>query len=300
VGGGSYTNDWAYDSSGNQITKATDTFVYGDENRLSRHPKSGANTDYAYNGLGQRVKKTGPGGTYRYVYDLDGKLLAEYAGASLVKEYLWMGGQLVGLTYNGTMYYVHTDHLGRPAIVADSAKAVVWKADNRAFDRDVLSNSIGGLNLGFPGQYYDSEKDSWYNYFRDYDANTGRYIQSDPIGLNGGMNTYAYVGGNPIARTDSLGLLCGTGACVVGATVTVGTVVGLVQGFTTAYNGGSFINGFAGGFAYGAGATLIGIVSGGTYVGTLAGSVVGFGLDSLVSGPPKLELDANSGDACEK
>jgi len=125
----------------------------------------------------------------------------------------------VGLTYNGTMYYVHTDHLGRPAIVADSAKAVVWMADNLAFDRDVLTNTIGGLNLGFPGQYYDSEKGSWYNYFRDYDANTGRYIQSDPIGLAGGMNTYGYAGGNPLNLVDPTGsnwvVTAAVGGCLV-------------------------------------------------------------------------------------
>ncbi|MDB2387474.1 hypothetical protein N9W21_09110 [Shewanella sp.] len=81
-----------------------------------------------------------------------------------------------------------------------------WQAKNLAFDREVLNDHISGLNLGLPGQYYDSEKDSWQNGFRDYDAKTARYLQSDPIGLAGGMNTYVYANNNSNMYIDPFGL----------------------------------------------------------------------------------------------
>src|SRR5687768_12169603 len=132
-------------------------------------------------------------------------MLAEHTNG-VWSSYLWLGGELIGLVRNNQLYYVHGDHLGRPEIVTNSAKAVVWRAKNYHSDRAVTLDSIGGLNLGFPGQYFDAESALWNNGFRDYDSALGRYIQSDPIGLAGGLNTYAYALANPVKLTDPFGL----------------------------------------------------------------------------------------------
>jgi RHS repeat-associated protein len=70
----------------------------------------------------------------------------------------------------------------------------------------MTSVSIYTYNLRFPGQYSLNESGLYYNYFRDYDPQTGRYIESDPIGLRGGINSYGFVGANPISRRDPFGL----------------------------------------------------------------------------------------------
>ncbi|MBL8517903.1 MAG: hypothetical protein JNM76_13150 [Betaproteobacteria bacterium] len=109
--------------------------------------------------------------------------------------------------------YVHADHLGTPrAITRPSDNQVVWKWDNtEPFGNNAANENPSGLgtftyNLRFPGQYADQENGTRYNYFRDYDPVTGRYRQSDPIGLFGGHNTYLYVDANPLDSIDLFGL----------------------------------------------------------------------------------------------
>jgi RHS repeat-associated protein len=81
----------------------------------------------------------------------------------------------------------------------------------RSFDANAATQGPFRFNLRFPGQYYDSETALHYNIKRYYDPSTGRYLQADPIGLGGGLNRYAYVGGDPVNFADPLGLEYGGG-----------------------------------------------------------------------------------------
>lgn len=114
-------------------------------------------------------------------------------------------------------HFIHTDHLGTPLAMTDSTQAVTWQAEYTPFGEAIIDPaSTAELNLRFPGQYYDEETGLHYNYFREYDPETGRYVQSDPIGLVAGPNTYAYVHGNPLRYIDPLGLAacdCKTADC---------------------------------------------------------------------------------------
>jgi RHS repeat-associated protein len=110
------------------------------------------------------------------------------------------------------IYFIHPDHLNTPRVITNNVNQVVWRWDNLdPFGANLPNENPDGLgiftcNLRLPGQYFDRETKLHYNYFRDYDPGIGRYIQSDPIGLNGGINTYSYAESNPLSFIDVRGL----------------------------------------------------------------------------------------------
>ena len=174
---------------------------------------------------------------YTYYYDEDGSLLYEQgsggANSGGSAHYVYLptpAGPMPMATYTGSKHYaVHTDHLNTPRRLTNSAKQVAWQwafsafgdeqpttARNRFVDPATTPNAgtttVADVtfNLRYPGQYFDKESGLSYNYFRSYDSRTGRYTQSDPIGLDGGWNKFAYVEGNPLMYTDPMGLKGGT------------------------------------------------------------------------------------------
>lgn len=205
---GGQTLSFEYDVKGNTTSGGDNSYTYDGFNRLASVTRAGVTSTYIFNAYGQRVYKAAPSHGYaRYIYGGQNQILAEHKDdGDIWTNYLWFGGELIGMVRGTQTYFIHNDHLGRPEIATNTAKTKVWQANNYAFNRSLPLDNIGGLALGFPGQHFDPESGLWYNRFRDYDSNTGRYIQSDPIGLVGGLNTYTYVGGNPVNAVDSLGL----------------------------------------------------------------------------------------------
>jgi RHS repeat-associated protein len=116
-----------------------------------------------------------------------------------------LGGAPLALMAPSGIYYYYADHLGTPQSLTGSDQAVVWQAHHDLFGRASVTTQAVVNNLRFPGQYFDAETGLHYNYFRDYDPSIGRYIESDPIGLEGGLNTYLYAAANPFRFTDPTG-----------------------------------------------------------------------------------------------
>ena len=140
-------------------------------------------------------------------YDRDGNVIDEFEfqPRALVRQYVYLNGQPLSVLDASNTYWYVNDQLGTPQRVTNAAQQVVWQSGHDAFG-DAAPIVAGAQNpLRFPGQRADRHVPSLFdNWNRSYDASLGRYTQSDPIGLAGGINTYQYANANPLSYTDPL------------------------------------------------------------------------------------------------
>ena len=215
-----------FDANGNSTAiPGTGTISYDERNRLmGTSLRSGVKPNYTYSGVsniynarGERVQSQrttfGPTQIMLFTYDEAGKLLASGNDKS-ADEIVYMDSIPVARVVGGVINPIEADHLGSPRVLQDAAgSSAVWTwnllsnstTGSNAFGEQVPSNSVTEFNLRFPGQYSDGNGLS-YNYFRDYEAGTGRYVESDPIGLRGGISTFGYVEAKPLLYVDPTGL----------------------------------------------------------------------------------------------
>jgi RHS repeat-associated protein len=204
---------FGFDAAGNTSTAGTLSFTYDGRGRMIGGPTLLGTVTYQINALGRRVSKTVAGATTHFHYDASGSVIAESdATGQTTTEYVWLASTPVALLRANAAYFVHADHLDTPRVVTNQSNTIIWRWDSDPFGVTAAQEDPDGngqvfvQNLRFPGQYFDKETNLHYNYHRDYDPQIGRYVQSDPIGLKGGINTYAYVRSSSIRYVDSLGL----------------------------------------------------------------------------------------------
>lgn len=183
-------------------------------------------TSSGHDALGRRVFKSNTA-VRHFAHDEQRKVIGEYDASSTVSETVWLGSTPIAVLRNGATYWIDADQIDTPRAVLDASNQIVWRWRAEAFGNLAAEEDPSGLgafefNHRFPGQMFDKETALHHNDQRDYRAHTGRYIESDPIGLQGGVNRYSYVGSNPISYVDPEG----EALSLPGVIVVVGTIYG--------------------------------------------------------------------------
>lgn len=191
-------------------TTTEDTLTYNQANQLATATLSLSAT-YKYDYAGERLQKTESGSNpvvYQYGQAARELLSENDLHSGQVADYIYLNGTPIGEINPATakFYCTHTDRLGTPQKLTDSTKAVDWNATYQPFGNTVsFSGTLTNQSIRLPGQYFDPETGMNHNGFRDYAGSLTRYVESDPIGLAGGMNTDQYAKNNPFKYIDTNG-----------------------------------------------------------------------------------------------
>ncbi len=210
------------DGAGHTTAQAGFSYTWDGAGRLKTVRLSGTLlATYHYDAGHRRTRKEttaqAPQGaaTVLYSYDRADHLIAETDSTGPIRSYVWRDDVPVAqIEHRPTrkVLYFETDHLNTPRAARNEAGVLVWRWEVDAFGSSLPDEDPDGdgqpttVNLRYPGQVFDPESGLHYNLARYYDPTSGRYLSPDPIGLAGGVNTYAYVGNNPLRYVDPFGL----------------------------------------------------------------------------------------------
>lgn len=197
-----------HDQLGNlEIGEGAFTYGYDIENRLRSAVAGTTAISLSYDPLGVLNAVTSNGATTEFLYDgLD--LVAEYdSSGAVVRRYVHGAGvddPLVWYEGSGTTdrRYFHADERGSIVAISDNSGAGI---ESFKYSPDGEAANAANSRFGYTGQLWLAEVDLYYYKSRMYSPRLGRFLQPDGIGYAGGMNLYAYVGGDPINRIDPLG-----------------------------------------------------------------------------------------------
>ncbi len=203
---GALNKTFGYDAHGNTTTENSRTYTYNQNNRLVQATEGGILGDYVYNATEQRVVKTAGATTTVFHHDQQGQILAETQGGLTTVEYIHLDAEPLAKADGTTLSYIHPDHLATPVVMTGGAATKVWEIETRPFGDSPTVTGSAGLNLRFPGQYFELETGLHQNWYRNYASFLGRYSEPDPMGLAGGVNRYTYAGNAPLQYTDPSGL----------------------------------------------------------------------------------------------
>jgi RHS repeat-associated protein len=206
---------FTYDDDGNLTSKQgsgfSQTLSWNALGQLTSGTTNGVTVAYGYDGWGRLVRKTHAGNNWHLVHDGDDLYMEFDATAALAREYSYWGlDQPHSVRKYGELYFVAQQPMGGAvqALIPASGDAVSSQFAYDAFGKSIATTDPVGMPLRFAGREWDPALQYYFHRNRFYDPSLGRFISEDPIGIDGGINLYAYAGNDPVNNRDPYGLRC--------------------------------------------------------------------------------------------